>query len=106
MRFHRAAEEADIASPWRVEILIGEVRFACANGLRRKLKGLPVVESLALLGRTPDCGGGRHYLVDIAVARAEPVNGGLIETDNRSERPRDQMELVLDDKGWGRRAVV
>ncbi|MNY49650.1 hypothetical protein D3C86_1850910 [compost metagenome] len=98
MGLHRAAEKADVATARRLGVFVGEIGFAGPNSLGRKLEGLPIVEIQTLAGRAPDRRRRGDHLVNVSVARAEPVDGGLVKTHDGSQRSRDQMQLVLNDQ--------
>jgi hypothetical protein len=70
--------------------------------LGREDREAPHEDVAHLVGRASDgrgrCDNLRAHLGLPDLPRAEIVDGGLVQTDHRSEGPADQVELVLDDE--------
>ncbi len=106
--------DADVAPPRRLlagYALAREEVVLHIESLRRKDVDIAQEEGFDLVFGAADGGGGGDdfgpHLLTIDLPGGEVVDGGFVESDERSERTGDQVQLVLDDQvGWAQWGVL
>src|SRR5207247_5824317 len=75
-----------------------KVGISGVNPGRRELPNLPVEQAQRLPSRPPDRGGGGDHLWADSIATAEEVDRRLVKPGQRSKRPRDEVQFILDNQ--------